>query len=396
MALAPRVHNGSAMDDSTNPPQRRAPGLDRRDCLLAVTLIGLASCGGVDPPGALDAATAADAGADASTACASTNLAACVYDAPGNYGQLPPIVRDLTYTDVSGQQRVVQIALHRPDGAPQPWPVVVWSHGGADGMSSAVNVGDGWARVFTAAGYLFVGIAHPGRDQASREQMCAHFGVPLTIECAQVKYLHWDRPNDFREALDYLEAQATGPLAGVADLGNVLYAGHSAGSGGGSLVAGASRPIFGAIRTAPDPRPKAFIGCSMEGDGDDGFTADSFRPIARPHLTLSGVGDITPEAPALPRRVPFDVMMPGDKYRFWNTELAARHATFNHEVTACQDFQTTNGGELARCSVYLAWLDSAALAFADAQLRDLPAARAWLASDNLAILSGNVVEWNRR
>jgi predicted dienelactone hydrolase len=259
-----------------------------------------------------------------------------------------------------------------------------------------VNVGDRWASAFTAAGYAFVGIAHAGRDQASREQMCTHFGVPLTIECAQVKYLHWDRPNDLREVLDYLEAQAVGPLAGMADLDQVLYAGHSAGSGGVSLVGGASRSIYGGVRTAPDPRPKALIGCSMEGEGDDGFTADSFRPIARPHLTLSGVGDTTPEAAAPPRRVPFEVMMPGDKFRFWNTELAARHSTFNHEVDACQNFQSGNGGDPARCDEYLTWLESAALAFADAHLRDLPAAHAWLASDNLATLTGNVVEWDRR
>ena len=45
-----------------------------------------------------------------------------------------------------------------------------------------------------AAGYLFIGIAHRGRDQASREQMCTHFGVPLTIECAQVNRLWTARP----------------------------------------------------------------------------------------------------------------------------------------------------------------------------------------------------------
>ena len=285
--------------------ERRSP--PRAVGALLVALLAPAACGGGDGPAAgPDAATAPDAAPmpdAAPSGCSATDLAACAYDAPGDYGQLPVILRDVTYTDVSGQSRTIEIALHRPDGAPQPWPVVVWSHGGADGQTSAVNVGAEWGQAFTAAGYLFIGIAHRGRDQASREQMCTHFGVPLTIECAQVKYLHWDRPNDLREVLDYLEAQATGPLAGVADLDKLLYAGHSAGSGGGSIVAGASRLIYGGVRAAPDPRPKAFIGASMEGEGDDGFTADSFRPIARPHLTLSGVGDTTSEATAPPRRV---------------------------------------------------------------------------------------------
>ncbi|MBK7074517.1 MAG: hypothetical protein IPH44_19690 [Myxococcales bacterium] len=383
--------------------ERRAPR--RLLGALMMALVAPTACGGGDGPAGGPDATALDAptAPDASTApdapaggCSASDLAACAYDPPGDYAELPVILRDVTYTDVSGQSRTVEIALHRPSGAPQPWPVVIWSHGGADGTTSAVNVGAEWGRAFTAAGYLFIGIAHRGRDQASREQMCTHFGVPLTIECAQVKYLHWDRPNDLREVVDYLEAQATGPLAGVADLDKLLYAGHSAGSGGGSIVAGASRLIYGGARTAPDPRPKAFIGASMEGEGDDGFTADSFRPIARPHLTLSGVGDTTPEATAPPRRVPFEVMMPGDKYRLWITELAARHTSFNHEEQSCRDFQTSNGGDVARCAAYTAWVESAALAFADAQLRDRAEAHAWLASDNLTIASGGAAEWARR
>ena len=88
--------------------------------------------------------------------------------------------------------------------------------------------------------------------------------------------------------------------------------------------------------------------------------------------------------------------MPGDKYRLWITEAAARHTSFNHEEQTCRDFLTTNGGNPARCAAYTAWVESAALAFADAQLRDRPEAHAWLASDNLTIASGGVAEWARR
>ena len=146
----------------------------------------------------------------------------------------------------------------------------------------------------------------------------------------------------------------------------------------------------------PDPRPKAFIGCSIEGPGDDGFTTASFGAISRPHLTLSGVGDSTPEAAAPPRREPFGLMMPGEKYQLWNTEEAARHSTFNHETIDCQNYQANRGADVGRCDTYLTWLDSAALAFADAQLRGSRVAKDWLASDNLVVLSAGAAEWNRR
>jgi len=351
---------------------------------VAVTMAAITGCGGSGDTG--------DGAAD----CSASNLAACAYASTGACGELPLVQRAVPYTDVLGETRTVEIAIHRPDGAPQPWPVIVWSHGGAAGVSSPVGVGAEWSRVFTRAGYLFVAIAHTPRTDVSRGALCTHFGITTVEDCARFKYLHWDRPHDVRAVLDYLEEQAVGPLAGMADLGQLLYAGHSAGAGSTSMVAGASRELAGMPRTLPDPRPKAFIGCSIEGPGDDGFTTTSFGAIDRPHLTLSGVGDMTPEAEALPRREPFELMMPGEKYRFWNTEPAARHSTFDHTPMDCRDYQTNRGDDVARCDEYLRWLDAAALAFADAQLRDSQAARDWLASDNLSVLTGGAVEWDRR
>lgn len=343
-------------------------------------------------PDAGDAATAPDA---ATRGCSADDRGACAYVPPVAYGELPPITRDVTYTDVLGEDRTVQITLRRPDGAPQPWPVIVWSHGGMPRVSS-VTAGEEWGHVFTRAGFAFVAIAHRERDDASRLRLCEHFGVTVMADCARVKYLHYDQPNDFREVVDYLEVEAVGPLAGFLDLERLLYAGQSAGSGSTSMIAGASRTIFALPQTISDPRPIAFIGASMEGPLDDGFADDAFDVMARPHLTLSGVGDYTPEAEALPRRLPFERMMPGDKYRVWITDPAARHMTFNHELSPCQDFLSTTGGDPSRCDEHMIWLESAALAFADAYLHDLPAAHAWLASDDFIVLSGGVGEWNRR
>lgn len=346
----------------------------------------------------IEASAVGDARADAAaSACSAEDRAACAYvparnDGPGQQS----ITQTLSYTDITGQQRSIEIAIRRPSGAPQPWPVVIWSHGGADGVVSAGGVGLEWSRVFNSAGYLFIGIAHAPRSDASRASLCMQFGITTVADCARFKYLHWDRPNDVRRVLDWIDEQSRGMFAGVVDRQRMLYAGHSAGAGSTSMVAGASREYNGMARTLPDARPRAFIGFSIEGPGDDGFTETSFGAIARPHLTVSGVGDRTPEAEPLPRRRPFELMMPGDKFRFWNTDAASLHGTFDHNVGPCEDYQTMRGAPVARCAEFYRWMESAALAFADAYLRDRPEAIAWLASDNMAIMSSSAVEWSRR
>ncbi|MBX7192373.1 MAG: hypothetical protein K1X94_09955 [Sandaracinaceae bacterium] len=337
------------------------------------------------------------------SACDPSDLSACRYVPAGHYGVLAPITRDVSYTDAAGETRTVEITLHRPDGAPRPWPVIVWSHGGASGQNSSVNVGNEWRDVFVGAGYAFVGIAHTPREAdmvsrggASRAAMCEHFGITSVMDCAYVKYLHYDRPNDFVAVMDFLEAEAVGPLAGFLDLDHLIYAGHSAGTGGTSIIGGATRVIYDMPVMRPDPRPIAFLAASMEGVGDDGFPEDGFDAMSRPHLTLSGMGDDTPEATAEWRLLPFERMMPGDKFRLWIEDEQARHESFDHNAEACVTYVSARSGDVSVCEQHLAWLESAALAFVDAYARDRPEAHAWLASDAIITLSGGVVAWSRR
>lgn len=340
-----------------------------------------------------DAAVAADANPGA---CAPSNLAACAYRPTQTFTPMSDVpLQPLSYMDATGAQRTFEVAIRRPMNAPTPMPVVIWSHGGFAGMQSARNVGAEWAEVFNRAGYLVIAVAHAPRSEPSRLAVCTLLGISAT-DCARFKYLHYDRPYDIRRVLDWLEAQSRGAFAGLIDMQRILYAGHSAGSGGTSMVAGASRVFGGIPRTAPDPRPRAFIGFSIEGPLDDGFTDESFAPIARPHLSVTGVGDTTSESDPAQRRRVFDLVMPGQKYRFWMTDPAAQHGTFDHNVGPCEDYQMRRGQPASRCTEIYAWMESAVLAFADAQLRESAEAAAWLASDRAAVLSNNVVEWSRR
>jgi predicted dienelactone hydrolase len=344
-----------------------------------------------DGGAAVDSAIAGDAAVD--RPCSPDALEACAYDPGVRFDEAPISIVPLSYVDESGAERAFEIAVHRPDGATAPMPVVVWSHGGADGIMRANGVGADWARAFTSAGYVVIAIAHFGRDMASRAALCASLGVEPAA-CATFNYLFWDRPHDLEVVLDWLE-DATGPLAGMIDLDRLAYAGHSAGAGNVLMTAGASRDYAGTVRTFVDPRPRAFIACSPQAPGADGFVLDSFDAIERPTLSLTGVGDDTAVV-AEDRRLPFERMMPGEKYLGWITDESARHTMFELGLEGCERYAADEGLDPARCTRFRPWLVSAALAFLDAQLRDDAEARAYLASDDLEVLSGGEMEWSRR
>jgi predicted dienelactone hydrolase len=328
--------------------------------------------------------------------CSDTNRDACAYVPERTYeiAELP--VATLSYDDVLGIERTFRVLVRRPVGAPLPMPIVIWSHGGNDGRMDPTAAGIEWSETFARAGYVVVTIAHAPRPADSLQAVCDALGITVAADCERFKYLHHDRPYDVRRVIDWLEEQEAGDFAGVIDLDRILHAGHSAGAGGGSVIAGATRDFNGFILNAPDPRPRAFVGLSVEGPMDDGFTDGSYVGIDRPHLTVTGVGDTTPESDPAQRRRVFELEPAGDKYRLWITTPAAQHGTFDLNPDPCRSYQMRTGEPVAYCEEIYPWLVSAVLAFTDAQLRDRPEAIAWLASDNAEVFSGAVAEWDRR
>jgi hypothetical protein len=231
--------------------------------------------------------------------------------------------------------------------------------------------------------------------------------------CRYIKNLHWDRPNDFREVLDWVEDQASGGmLDGVVDIGRIAYAGHSAGAGSTMMVAGASRSIRDTAedQLVMDTRPVAFMSCSPQGPDDVGFSTASFGRerceelaapedrsgcLTRPHLVLTGLGDGGDNA-GENRRLSFDLAPAGERYLAYLTELAPQHTTFDYKTEGCERYARDNelGSEFPeRCNTYRLWIRSAALAFFDATLRDNADAQAYLKSDNMSVLSGSALEW---
>lgn len=312
----------------------------------------------------------------------------------------------VTYTDAAGLQRTVNIVFRLPDIPARPLPVVVWSHGGAEGQTSARTALREWSEVTARSGYFTVSIAHTPRRPDDRMDLCNAIGITETADCEVFKYLNWDRPHDLNEVLDELERQnAQGPFRGRIDLNRIAVGGHSAGSGGTLSIAGAIRVFNSALYSFVDSRPIAFLAFSPQAPTSEGFfdtdlhkDNTSWGPIERPVLVGTGDGDsgcdpqgsCMPGAdPAYSRRIGFNRMPPsGNKYLFYIHDADAYHTVFAQD-SGCVD----KGVSPAKCQAFSEWLTSSALAFLDAHVRRLNMAVVWLRNGLIRPASGNVVEW---
>lgn len=287
--------------------------------------------------------------------------------------------------------REIPIAVYWSSAATTPMPVVVLSHGGASGKTNPRKSMDAWAPLLAEHGYYSVAVAHGPRTDIERIVLTMNLGGTLP-QCAEFKYLGYDRPLDFARVVDAIVEQAAQPAwSSLIDPAVLGYMGHSSGAGSVMMTAGAGReymPGLG-LSFANHELPAAFIAMSPQGSGEDGFLPKSWAGVSRPMLTCTGAadGDHPNE-----RRDPFENMPPGDKYQLWIQDPGATHTLFEGEVEACERVT----GDLARCEEMKQWLASAVRAFLDAHLRGDQAAIDYLASNKLIDVSGGVIEWERK
>ena len=261
----------------------------------------------------------------------------------------------LTYADIAGADRSLQIEIRRPIGGPRPAPVVVWSHGGSTGKKSTARVGQEWGQRLTTSGFAFVAIAHTPRDQASREQLCAAIEFD---DCTQLRHLDWDRPADVSVVVDWIEsivAEQGVPL----DLDRVVYAGHSAGAKAVLRVAGAEMPLPATLQPTSDPRFAAFIAASPPSADLFAETGGSLDGIDRPLLMLSGAGDTTSSTQADDRRATYELLPAGPFALIWVDDENTRHTTFDLSPDSCR----RAGGTADRCTEIVNGIGRSAVAF---------------------------------
>lgn len=341
--------------------------------------------------------------------CNQTQTPGCLYF-PVDQFSVPPLTTSrVTYTDSAGLLRTIEFAIRKPAGAPVPMPVVIWSHGGAHGQTHSRNAMAEWSEVTAAAGYLTISIAHAPRSDPQWTQLCQSIGVPDS-NCEFFKHLNWDRPFDIRAVIDELERMnRQGELSGQIAVNRIAVGGQSAGAGGTLSVAGALRNFTGTAVSFADPRPVAFLAFSPQQPGSEGFFDTDFRqpqhswvPIRRPVLIGTGDGDNTCNPTEMPgtclgdlpfgRRLNFDRMSAGNKYRIYLHDTDAFHMLFALSKDECIE----RGVGQTKCEEMISWLESAALAFLDAHVRQNAFARQWLRSNNVGIASGGIAEWSRK
>ncbi|RME39003.1 MAG: hypothetical protein D6788_06305 [Planctomycetota bacterium] len=296
---------------------------------------------------------------------------------------------------------VLPVTVWIPEGAPEPLPVVVWSHGGGSRVVPGESAPD-WASVLARAGYAVLAMHHMARTQNDLEQnVCLPLGVPVA-DCDPAVYVNayesMDRGLDAIAVLDNLTT--IGADWGVTfDPDRVAIAGHSGGSTAPLFLAGGERnvvfqsPPNEVFFSASDIRPKAFVAMSPPGGTSAGWIADSLTSINRPFLTATGIGDLTP----LLRVELHDQLAPGDKFRLFINSPNATHAVFN------LDTDSTNTVSMQRQKTFHRWIASATVAFLDAYVRDWVEARSWLQSGNIATLidsevipSAAIPSWDTR
>jgi hypothetical protein len=132
-----------------------------------------------------------------------------------------------------------------------------------------------------------------------------------------------------------------------------------------------------------DPRVSALVALSPQGPDTEGFMTDSFATLDRPILMGTGLSDGDVGEPES-RLGAFDLIPPGERWLIYLDDPGARHGLFGGSVAPCID----EIGDPARCEELRAWLAATVLAFLDDQLRDVAAARAWIESDSVEIVSG--------
>jgi hypothetical protein len=343
--------------------------------------------------------------------CNQTLTPDCLYFPATRFTFPQPTISQTTYTDNAGEQRTIAFAIRKPIGAPIPMPVVIWSHGGAEGKDNPLNSMVNWSETTAEAGYLTISIAHTPRTDFEREQLCQSIGINDPNACALFKHLNWDRPYDISAVINELErTNQQGDLSGQIDIERIAVGGHSAGAGGTLSVAGALRKFTATPVSLADQRPIAFLAFSPQQPGTEGFfdtdfkqSLHSWRPIGeRPVLIGTGDGDNACKPIEAPgncqgetptgRRSNFDRMPAVGKYSIYIRDADSFHTLFALSTGKC----STLGVNQAKCDEIARWLQSAALAFLDGHVRQNAFANLWLQSNNVETASQGVAEWRRK
>lgn len=337
----------------------------------------------------------------------------CLY-APSSSFRFGVSSQVFAYNDVASERRSLTLAVRVPAvPAGTRMPLVIWSPEAFSNPTDAESILQKWSELTASAGYLTLTVTHPERTDAQKTALCKALEIE---DCAAFSDVNWDRAQDLVRVVAAAEAfNESGPaeIRGRIDLDRIAVAGFDQGANAAASLAGATRMIRPtATRARPDAfvsgRPVAFVLLSPSSAGIEGFydydinqPRHSWMGVVRPVLTITGRGDnncVFPgscfegDSPAR-RAGTFDFHPAGGKSLLSLSTVEVNHDFYGSiDVDAC----TAKGTEPAHCALQADLLKSTVMAFLDGQVRNVPAAMAWIRNDLVVPASGRTVTWRKK
>jgi predicted dienelactone hydrolase len=226
------------------------------------------------------------------------------------------------------RNKELPLTLFIPD-SPGPHPLIVFSHGAGGAGDYYRPLVGGWV----TSGYVVICPTHADSIALMTPQKRRELRPRDVVLDAVSDVQGWqERPRDVSFVLDSLDEleRRVPQLAGKIDRTRIGAAGHSYGAMTTTILAGASirTKIGGDLISLADPRVKAAIVLSGQGEGQMGFGEGSWTGLKIPLLVMTGSKDrgARGQDPKW-RKAPFANSPAGQKY--WVFIDGATHMSFS-------------------------------------------------------------------
>lgn len=278
------------------------------------------------------------------------------------------------------QKKDLDLRITYPTSAPAGrLPVIVFSHGASGSKDAYAPLVSYWA----ACGYVVI--------QPTHGDSIKKLGLRALVNKNEM-WKHWKtRPLDIKLILDRFDdiEKKVPALADRLDREKIAMGGHSFGAHTTMAVGGLTFdvPFTGKVQYE-DPRPRCLLMISPQGPGGL-ITEKSYATITRPAMVITGTNDTSIDKhPAAWRLKVFELMPAGDKYQVLIDGAAHGFGGIAGKL------RYPSSGPIDQQQVDE--VKTAALAFFDAYVRELPAAKAFLASDQLSRATDHTVHLTRK
>jgi predicted dienelactone hydrolase len=289
----------------------------------------------------------------------------------------------------------LRLTIHVPK-SPGPHPLIVFSHGAGGSGEYYNGLTTGWAD----NGYVIIAPTHADSILLMSRDERRDLKARDVVVDAVTDVKGWqERPRDVSfilDSLDELERTVAELPAGTIDRSRIGVAGHSYGGMTTTMLAGGAirTKVGGELKSFADPRVKAAIVLSGQGEGQMGFGEDSWDGLKIPLMVMTGSEDrgAKGQDPRW-RKAPYANSPAGDKY--WVFIEGATHSSFVGRPVGFAQRGVLRDLSKNHKDVF-AVIQRATASFWDAYLKGDAPAKEFLQSEKLSKEAAVSVEYEKR